>query len=550
MTFQDHPDRLRVGVLLDSLTVPSWVQSLLKEIQRGENARIELIVLNAAMPSKRTLLSRLRNPDLAFTVYTRLDTCLFRNRVESDAFAAEDARDLLAGIPVIEVTPIQERWTDRFPEEGVQAVRSADLDVILRFGFRILKGDILNTASYGVWSFHHGDNRLYRGGPAMFWEMYERNPVTGTMLQILSEKLDGETVIYRSAAATDFTSLFRNRNATYWKTSHFVARRLRDLRQEGLPSIVEPGSDREPYTRGIYRIPGAKKVLRVAARSTWRLIRNQLKTRTRRSQWFVAYAPRPESLISVRPSFIVIEPPRDRFYADPFIVEEGGAAFMFIEDYRYKSSKALVSCIEIRDRAHAEPRVVLERPYHLSYPSIFKSDGDWFMIPETSANRTIELYRATRFPWDWELDTVLFRGFLAVDATLFQHGGRFWMFASVGVPGGSTYDEVSLFFADAVRGPWIEYPRNPVVSDVRCARPAGKPFVEKGILYRPAQDCSIHYGRGMTINRVDALDPTDYRETPIATIEPTWLRCSLSTHTLNASEHWLVTDGMRPIWRR
>ena len=46
------------------------------------------------------------------------------------------------------------------------------------------------------------------------------------------------------------------------------------------------------------------------------------------------------------------------------------------------------------------------------------------MLPETSGNRTVELYRCVEFPHRWELDRVLMDGVHAVDATLAEHDRR------------------------------------------------------------------------------------------------------------------------------
>ena len=60
-----------------------------------------------------------------------------------------------------------------------------------------------------MWSLHHDDNRSYRGGPALFWEVFERNPESGTVLQILTDALDGGKVLYRSIGPTNFASSTR-----------------------------------------------------------------------------------------------------------------------------------------------------------------------------------------------------------------------------------------------------------------------------------------------------------------------------------------------------
>jgi len=46
--------------------------------------------------------------------------------------------------------PIQKKFVDRFEESDIEQIKDANLDVILRFGFRVIKGEILNCAKHGV----------------------------------------------------------------------------------------------------------------------------------------------------------------------------------------------------------------------------------------------------------------------------------------------------------------------------------------------------------------------------------------------------------------
>ena len=120
-----------------------------------------------------------------------------------------------------------------------------------------------------MWSLHHDDNRSYRGGPALFWEMYERNPESGTVLQILTDALDGGKVLYRSIAPTNFASLYKNRRATYWKSAEFMMRRLADLHREGWAALQPLDTYSEPntYARGIYRRPTNRQMVRFLAQT-------------------------------------------------------------------------------------------------------------------------------------------------------------------------------------------------------------------------------------------------------------------------------------------
>jgi methionyl-tRNA formyltransferase len=74
-----------------------------------------------------------------------------------------------------------------FPEEGVKKIKDHNFDVILRLGSGILTGQILNTPRFGVISMHHGDNRVNRGGPPGFWEVLNREPSTGFIIQKLTD---------------------------------------------------------------------------------------------------------------------------------------------------------------------------------------------------------------------------------------------------------------------------------------------------------------------------------------------------------------------------
>ena len=110
-------------------------------------------------------------------------------------------------------------------------------------------------------------------------------------------------------------------------------------------------------------------------------------------------------------------------------------------------------------------------------------------------------------------------------------------------------DELYLFFADAPEGEWQPHPRNPVVSDVRRARPAGRVFARDGELIRPSQDCSIRYGGAVMFNRIVQLTPTDYAEVPAGRMGPGWLRGGLGTHTFNSDSEYEVVDGESQTFR-
>jgi hypothetical protein len=196
-----------------------------------------------------------------------------------------------------------------------------------------------------------------------------------------------------------------------------------------------------------------------------------------------------------------------------------------------------------------EPFEVLVADYHLSYPFVFEWRGEVYLLPETSRNRTIELYRAVEFPRRWEKAAVLMQDVSAVDSTLLEYRGRLWLFTA-GIGGPSLKNsELSLFHADSLWGPWYPHPQNPVVCDVRRARPAGSLFYDGGHLIRPAQDCTTRYGAAIMLNRVEVLSDTEYREVPVGMIRPGWRKEVFTTHTINRNDVFEVLDGQARVLR-
>ena len=209
----------------------------------------------------------------------------------------------------------------------------------------------------------------------------------------------------------------------------------------------------------------------------------------------------------------ILPDPGVRFFADPFPLSVNGRHYIFFEDLDHRAPKGVISYVEV-DRAGGVSPVqrALEEPWHLSYPFLFEDDGQIWMIPESSANRTVDLYRADAFPQRWTKVATLLSGIEASDATLTRHNGRLWMFAATRDGRGSYSDTLSLFSAPKLSGPWTPHPANPVLIDQRAARPAGGFFMRDDRLWRPAQDCEHGYGTGIGLAEVVRLDETAFEQ--------------------------------------
>jgi hypothetical protein len=163
------------------------------------------------------------------------------------------------------------------------------------------------------------------------------------------------------------------------------------------------------------------------------------------------------------------------------------------------------------------------------------------MIPESSQNGTVDLYRAASFPARWVLEKTLFRD-RAVDTTVWMEGDLVWFFTSI-APRHGKGRLLYLFHSDQLTGEWSYHPANPISSDARSCRGAGSIFREGGALYRPSQDARWTYGHSLAFNRIDELTPESYRETGVLEVEPSWAPGLIGTHTYNSVGRFEVLDG-------
>jgi hypothetical protein len=509
---------LRVGVVLESRVVPDWIAFTIWRLKAADFVELAYVVIAPEEPPVHTKFSA-----TAFSVYERLDRHVFR--LTADALEPTDLSSVLPNASLDE-----------------------DLDVLVNLAWPTSPNSPIR-ARFGEWSVHHGGSHAWHSEPPFFWEAYRDEPVVITDLCAQRADDDVPRTIYRTVSATDRQSLYRTRSRTYWKVSAVLLGRLAQLQKQGasfFESFATYG-DKSPTDGAITQeLPGNLRMVGHLTRLGTRLLQSKVRKYFVHEEWFLGYRQGSWEQESERAAFRSVPSLPGRYFADPFIFGSEGRHYILFEDMRIREGRAVISYIEIHeDGTTSEPTVALEREYHLSYPLVFGHQGEVFMVPETSANRTIELYRAERFPDTWVLDRVLMNDVDAVDATLVEHAGRWWLFASLREHGTLYSDELSLFSAPSLDGDWSPHPLNPIVSDVRRARPAGRIFVRDGALIRPGQDSSGSYGSAVVFSRIEQLSETQFRETPISRLGPGWMQGNLGTHTYNSDGVYEVVDGRR-----
>jgi len=242
----------------------------------------------------------------------------------------------------------------------------------------------------------------------------------------------------------------------------------------------------------------------------------------------------------------IIPPSKKVFWADPFSLTHKGANWVFFEEFEYSKDKGRIACIRINKSSWDTYKVAIDLPYHLSYPFIFKHDKGIYMIPESHQNNTIELWECVNFPDTWSLKKVIFNNISAVDTTLLEYDGFWWMFTNVDRSGfAKHHSELFIYYTDdPINGTWQAHTKNPIMSDARFARMGGGFLTSKnGNPIRFGQITSPEYGTGLQYFELLELTPDRYKEVKIQSLVPNWNKNVVGMHHCHSTDHLTVMDA-------
>ncbi|WP_395336170.1 formyl transferase [Novosphingobium sp. BL-8H] len=229
--------------------------------------------------------------------------------------------------------------------------------------------------------------------------------------------------------------------------------------------------------------------------------------------------------------------PEFTFLADPFGHDDGTHLHVFAEQYDYRTRHGVIERLTF-DRGHSlvDRRLVLKEPWHLSYPQVFRGEGEVWMLPEAHRSGGLTLYRGDATLDRWTPECRIELDSVPVDASILHHDGRWWLFYSSGENRATKLGSLRVAWAERLAGPWTALPGNPVRLDRQSARPGGTPVVIDGRIMLPTQDCSSTYGgaiRPLWITRLDTTGFTAEAGDPLA-LPPSAPRGCEGMHTLSA----------------
>lgn len=513
-------------VLLAPQHSPSWLSDLAGLAHAGPSVVVSVVTIEGDFPA---------DPVPALPLDMRLYLALerLRHRNLGDRLTRVDLSALRSAN--VQVADSSERVA------GV--VASLQPDVVLLAGPRSWQPGLAAIARHGCWQIDRSVLHERYAGMTLLLPVLAGTDISAIDLVLADE--EGTVTVLASSVGTTHPGSFRlQRDQAFAKLPAMLLRSLRQLAHGNLqwPAITLTRLMLMPT--GSFRLGQGVRTLLIALRHT---LRWQIQKRQPEELWLLLQRHGELMLDPAQPRIedcTLLVAPRTDYWADPCVVEHDGRRLIFAEEYPLRTRKAVIVCIELRPDGHAERLgIALDQTCHLSYPQVFQLQDQWYLTVESGSARCVRLYRASDFPLRWQPVADLISDRVSVDPTLHYHQGHWYLFVNISESGGSTSEELFLFVSEQLAGPYLPHPANPIVSDVRRARPAGRLFEHQGRLIRPGQDCAASYGNAIMFSEVLELSPERYREQPLARLDGSWSPTLDGCHTYSAVGSLEVLDA-------
>lgn len=246
----------------------------------------------------------------------------------------------------------------------------------------------------------------------------------------------------------------------------------------------------------------------------------------------------------------MVHPYKDRFFADPFIVDMTTDVIkVLVEELFYHDGRGRITLLMVDRKTFrlVYRKVLLDLPTHLSFPFIYRTETEIYVIPENSQSGGLHAYH-----WDGNAETLTWISTLVeqplIDSVIVRdNNGKYLLFGSL--PGKQEHANLFVWQSgEPLRG--YERVSSVPVIDNRpdCARRGGGFFTVDGTLYAAVQSCAYSYGEALRICKVNRLSANYLEEEEVGVLRPD-KRYPSGLHTFNLYKGLCVVDGLTYLFR-
>ncbi|MFH5834130.1 formyltransferase family protein [Halalkalibaculum sp. DA384] len=523
---------ITIGILIGPEGLRKWQVECLQVIRELPNIEVCCLVQKRENQLDK---QKLTNQKVSFLSRIK------RSIVAPKEMHVEEPPEWLFEIPYHGVSVEKKGYKEFFPQEDIQWIQSKKPDLLLRFGFGILAGRILNITAHGVWSFHHGDLEKYRGRPPVFWEMLNQENRVGITLQRLEEKLDAGNIIEQGFVPVARGSFKKTLSLCYRQSVLLLKKALIALEHDNL-CYDKPGNLGQVYKNPNIRQLMILVILLLKAKIAWFL---------EKAFWSYDWK---VGLLNIKAITLekenAIEPewlrgPEKGFFADPSFSPLDDN-FIFVEEWLQNEAKGKITKVNLDNN---EFSVILKEDFHLSFPKVYNVDDSYWLVPEMKENNKQGGYRLEADNTVAEKNYKTIKGVSGVDPIFYKHNEKWWAFVSPADE--SSCYHLNLYHADSFWGPYTSHSLNPVVIDSYGGRMAGPIYEKKGIMYRFGQRFGKRYGEGIDIFEIEELSKQGYQEKRLGSIVYSGAKKGKGIHSIEFGDGISLVDGytLKFSWR-
>ena len=544
----------RIGVIIDSTQVTKQIYDLVQLSKKSKNYQISTLLINETSEHNKNritkIFSKIQNYDLTrylsnivFKAICKLEAIYLKRLVKYSNFYSKFQLHEEDEFEIIKINPknLKDSLTIEYTKTDLEKIKNAKLDLLIYTSIGNLKGEILTVCPDGIITIYYSDDEKNQIGPPGFWEVYDRKPRTGFIIQRLKDELGQAEILYRGFVATSwFYSL--NLAKLYEIANPYLHDAIEDITTKKSFLNIQK---MKTTTQILSKFPSIIHSFIYFLKTTRILLEKLFITYSGRCyRWGVSYQFIDTWRNAELKQSTKIPNPQNRFLADPFVIYRNGSHYCFVEDYDLLKKKGSISVYKLSPGSSTELGTALTEDFHLSYPYLFEFNNELYMCPETGERREIRIYKCTDFPLKWVFHKTLMNDVSAADTSIFAYEDKWWMFTNLDRSSICDHSsQLHIFYAsNPLTDDWIPHINNPVIFDPLIARNGGL-IKNMNSIYRVYQRQGFDfYGEAFGVAKINKLTISEYSEKSLFEAEPTFFKGIKGTHTFNFAKGILVLD--------
>lgn len=493
--------KFRAAIILDNLKISQWQQSALEQAKEYLDLKLILNCTNTSNQKK----------PLKHFFYYIINLISLRNR------ESRHNKFRTNYLQVIDFESIYRGSWQSIPDDVVESLSDLKIDVIVRFGMGLLTISE-ELSHYNILSFHHGNPAKYRGRPAGFYEIINKEKKCGIIVQKLSNKLDAGKILAFAECKVENYSYKKTSINLYNSSKPLLLKALRNLEKDNNIDIGVEGK--------IYTLPSNKIVIKfitiliknfilrifygIFFEKKWEVSLHRLKLNCNQ-----------ENIVDLSLGKKIPIKNDYSFYADPFFSCDENKIYL----EALSKKEGIGKILEISSSNLHDQKIILEGG-HYSYPFCFKFDHKEHILPEV-ASHSSPFFLSLNYENNQKFFIQGLEDLRIIDSTLFQSCGHFYLFFGIY---GDRNSNLHLWSSNNIFNKFKPHPDSPISMNPSFSRMAGKIISDGNNLFRLGQNNEEKYGKSINILKITKLTPHEYSESLSGSIK---MSDRLGPHTFN-----------------